>query len=250
LLLGLATPTQGTVKVFGGDPRRAAHRVRTGAMMQLSKVPETLRVSEHIRIFRSYYPQPLSFEDTLRATGIEDLQHRLFGRLSGGERQRVMLALALCGNPDLLFLDEPTVGLDVASRRSLWDCIRRAREQGRAVLLTTHYLEEAEILADRVIVLNRGVVMEDGSVQDVIKRVALRRIRCHTGLPLEVVRAIAEVASTRRDGDVTEIMTPDAERVARELLNRDEALRALEITGAGLEAAFLALTQEAAREVA
>jgi ABC-2 type transport system ATP-binding protein len=219
-------------------------------MMQVSKVPETLRVGEHIRIFRSYYPQPLSFDETLHATGIESLQHRLFGRLSGGEKQRVMLALALCGNPDLLFLDEPTVGLDVASRRALWDCIRLARAHGRAVLLTTHYLEEAEMLADRVVVLHKGQVIEDGSVQQVRKRVALRRIRCRTRLPLEMVRTIQDVATSRRDGGTTEIMTADAERVVRELLDRDDSLSGLEITGAGLEDAFLELTRERSQEVA
>src|SRR5688572_22847891 len=207
ILLGLAAPTRGTVRVFGGDPRRSHNRVRTGAMMQVAKVPENLRVREHINIFRSYYPNPLDLNETLAITEIEPLAHRLFGTLSGGERQRVMLALALCGNPDLLFLDEPTVGLDVDARRALWNCIRTARAQGRAVLLTTHYLEEAEMLADRVIVLSKGRVIADGSVQEVRKRVALRRIRCQTTLPLDALRAIENVASAKSEGDSVEIMT-------------------------------------------
>ena len=243
IMLGLAAPSSGTALVFGGDPRRARNRVRTGAMMQIAKVPETLRVREHVRIFRSYYPHPLSYDETLNATGIEPLERRLFGTLSGGEKQRVMLALALCGNPDLLFLDEPTVGLDVDSRHMLWSCIRRARAEGRAVLLTTHYLEEAEMLADRVVVLNHGRIIADGSVQEVRKRVALRRIRCHTTLPLEAVRMIEHVASARNEGDVVEIMTHAPEAVARVLLARDQQLAALEITAAGLEDAFLALTR-------
>ena len=243
IMLGLAAPTNGIALVFGGDPRKARNRVRTGAMMQIAKVPETLKVREHIRIFRSYYPKPMSYEETLHATGIEALEHRLFGTLSGGEKQRVMLALALCGNPDLLFLDEPTVGLDVDSRHTLWSSIRQARAQGRAVLLTTHYLEEAEMLADRVVVLNHGKVIADGSVAEVRKRVALRRIRCHTMLPLEAVRAIRDVASARSEGVGVEIMTQCAEDVVRELLARDPALTALEITGAGLEDAFIALTR-------
>jgi ABC-2 type transport system ATP-binding protein len=207
-------------------------------------VPETLRVREHIRIFRSYYPQPMSYEATLAATGIEALEQRLFGTLSGGEKQRVMLALALCGNPDLLFLDEPTVGLDVDSRHMLWNCIRDARAHGRAVLLTTHYLEEAEMLADRVVVLNHGRIIADGSVAEVRKRVALRRIRCHTSLPLEALRAIDDVASARSEGNAVEIMTQSAEDVVRVLLARDQALSSLEISSAGLEDAFLALTRQ------
>jgi ABC-2 type transport system ATP-binding protein len=244
ILLGLAAPTSGTAMVFGGDPRKATHRTRTGAMMQVAKVPETLRVKEHIQIFRSYYPNPLAYEATLHATGIEALEKRLFGTLSGGEKQRVMLALALCGNPDLLFLDEPTVGLDVDSRHMLWQCIRNARAEGRAVLLTTHYLEEAEMLADRVVVINHGAVIADGSVTDIRKRVGLKRIRCHTSLALPALTAMRDVASVRAADGSVEIMTSQAESVARELLSRDDTLSNLEIMGAGLEAAFLELTRE------
>ena len=249
ILLGLAAPTRGTVRVFGGDPRRSHNRVRTGAMMQVAKVPENLRVREHINIFRSYYPNPLDLNETLAITEIEPLAHRLFGTLSGGERQRVMLALALCGNPDLLFLDEPTVGLDVDARRALWNCIRTARAQGRAVLLTTHYLTEAEALADRVVVLNHGSIIADGTVSEVQRRVSLRRIRCVTSISADTIRSFGEVSSVRVDGHRVEIMTPTAERVARQLLERDAALSDLEITGAGLEEAFLELTR-GAQEVA
>ena len=245
IMLGLAAPTRGTARVFGGDPRRAENRVRTGCMMQVAKVPETLRVKEHIEIFRSYYPNPMSYASALEATGIAPLQKRLFGTLSGGEKQRVMLALALCGNPDLVFLDEPTVGLDVDSRRALWNCITLAKSEGRAVLLTTHYLEEAEMLADRVVVLNHGSVIADGTVDQIRQRVALRRIRCNTQVPVDVIRSFTDVTSVHNDGATTEIMTASAEYITRELLRRDESLSALEITGAGLEDAFLALTADA-----
>lgn len=243
ILLGLSAPNAGLVRVFGGDPRRAENRVRTGAMMQVAKVPETLRVREHIEIFRSYYPRPMPLSEALAATNIEPLANRLFGNLSGGERQRVMLALALCGNPDLLFLDEPTVGLDVDARRALWECIRTARAQGRAVLLTTHYLTEAEALADRVVVLNDGNIIADGSVADVQRSVSLRRIRCQTSIGIETIRSFADVTSVKAEGPRVEIMTATAERVARELLTRDQALCELEITGAGLEEAFIELTR-------
>ncbi len=248
ILLGLSAPSSGQVLVFGADPRHSRNRARTGAMMQVARVPEPLRVREHINIFRSYYPEPLSLEETLAATGIAHLADRLFGQLSGGEKQRVMLALALCGNPDLLFLDEPTVGVDVEARHALWDNIRAARAAGRAVLLTTHYLEEAEMLADRVVVLNRGRVIADGAVSDIRHSVGLKRIRCRTSLTPAQVQAISHVSSVRLEleHDTLEIMTPTAEAVVRELLQQDPMLERLEITGAGLEAAFLEMTRGAA----
>src|SRR3984957_6364570 len=150
LLLGLMQPNSGRVRVFGGDPTNPENRRRTGAMLQVGRVPETLRVCEHIDLFSSYYEKPLPLAEVLAATGLEKLSNRKFADLSGGQRQRVLFALAICGDPDLLFLDEPTVGLDVEARRLLWDEIRRMVGRGKTVLLTTHYLQEADALADRV----------------------------------------------------------------------------------------------------
>ena len=163
LLLGLSSPGSGTVSVFGGDPREDAFRARTGVMLQTSRVPDTLRVREHIALFSSYYRNPLPLADVLRIARLEALEKRLFGKLSGGEKQRVLFALAICGNPDLLVLDEPTVGLDVVARRAFWNEIRRLREMGRTILLTTHYLAEADALADRIVVIDHGRVIAEGS---------------------------------------------------------------------------------------
>jgi ABC-2 type transport system ATP-binding protein len=253
LLLGLTAPTAGTVSVLGGDPRDARTRTRVGAMLQVAKVPETLRVREHVDLFRSYYPAPLSYAEVSDAAGLRGLERRPFGTLSGGERQRVLFALAVCGDPDLLVLDEPTVGLDVESRRALWDRVRDRRAAGRAVLLTTHYLDEADALADRVVLLARGRVVADGTPAQMKARVAGRRVRCVTALPLAAVAAIPGVASARRVGGlpdggadaVTEISTGAAEDVVRRLLAGDPALSGLEVTGAGLEDAFLTLTGDA-----
>lgn len=167
LLLGLLAPAAGRARIFGLDPRRLAARRRIGVMMQVGKVPETLRVQEHIDTFRSYYPHPLSRPALVAAAGLQGLERRLYGTLSGGERQRVLFALALVGNPALLFLDEPTVGMDVMSRRDFWTRIRALRDNGRAVLLTTHYLEEAEALADRIVVLDHGQVVADGTPAEI-----------------------------------------------------------------------------------
>ena len=166
-LLGLAKPTSGEVRVFGGDPRDMRSRTRIGALLQVARVPETLRVREHIHLFSSYYPNPRPIDEVIEAAGLQGLEKRKFGELSGGQQKRVLFALALCGNPDLLVLDEPTVGLDVEARRSLWKQIRAFISGGRSVLLTTHYLAEAEALANRVVVIHKGVVMAEGTPQEI-----------------------------------------------------------------------------------
>jgi ABC-2 type transport system ATP-binding protein len=242
LLLGLAKPTAGTVSVFGGNPIHADVRTRIGAMLQVAKVPETLRVREHIDLFSSYYPKPLPLAETLALAGLQEIKDREFGELSGGQRQRVLFALALCGDPDILFLDEPTVGLDVESRRILWEEIRKLIARGKAVLLTTHYLEEADALADRVVVINRGEIIAEGTPAEIKASTAGRRIRCVSSLDIETVRALPGVIEVRRDRDELEIRAASAEPILRELLMRDPGLSGVEVSSAGLEEAFLALT--------
>ncbi|HYH09688.1 MAG TPA: ABC transporter ATP-binding protein [Thermoanaerobaculia bacterium] len=162
-LLGLAKPTSGEVRVFGADPRDASSRTRLGAVLQIARVPETLRVREHIDMFSSYYPNPMPMHEVIEAAGLQGLERRKYGELSGGQQKRVLFALGICGNPELLVLDEPTVGLDVESRRALWKQIRAFVARGKSVLLTTHYLAEAESLANRVVVIHRGVVIKEGT---------------------------------------------------------------------------------------
>ena len=243
LLLGLTQPNAGRVRVFGGDPINPHHRMRTGAMLQVSRVPETLRVREHIDLFSSYYPNPLPQKEILEVTGLEKLANRKFGDLSGGQRQRVLFALAICGDPDLLFLDEPTVGLDVESRRTLWEQIRNMIERGKTVLLTTHYLQEADALADRVTVINRGEIIVEGTPAEIKAQTSGKRIRCVTRLDIARLRQIPAVVEVAQDRDAVEIHTREAESVVRELLALDPAMSDLEISSAGLEEAFLALTQ-------
>ena len=242
LLLGLTQPTKGTVALFGSDPRSPAARRRTGVMLQISKVPETLTVREHVHLFSSYYPSPMTVDAALAAADLSAVADRRYGRLSGGQQQRVQFALAICGNPDLLFLDEPTVGLDVEARRGFWQQVRQLASAGRTIVLTTHYLEEADALADRIVMLRAGSIVADGAPHEIKARVAARRIRCVTALQAAALEAIEGVVSVRRDGPATEIMTGDAERVTRQLLMRDPTLSGLEIAGAGLEEAFLSLT--------
>ncbi len=245
LLLGLASANRGKVRVFGKDPRDADARVRTGAMLQVGRVPEMLRVREHIELFSSYYPEPMPFEKIVKAAGLEALENRLFGGLSGGQKQRVLFALAICGNPDFLVLDEPTAGLDVESRRAMWEHIRTFVAQGGSVLLTTHYLEEADALADRIVVIDRGRIVAEGTTEDIKQRASTKRIRCVTSTEPHCVAGMIGVISAEWHGQRVEIVASDSDRVVFELFTRDPRLRDLEVVGAGLEEAFLTITKSA-----
>lgn len=247
LLLGLMPPNSGKVRVFDADPTNPENRTRTGAMLQVGRVPETLRVREHIDLFSSYYRKPLPFSDVLAAAGLEKIRDRKFAELSGGQKQRVLFALAICGDPDLLFLDEPTVGLDVEARRMLWDEIRGLVDRGKTVVLTTHYLQEADALADRVAVINQGEIIAEGTPAEIKARTSGKKIRCITNLDLSLLRRIPGVIEVKNDREAIEIHTSEAEPVVRDLLSRDLSLSGLEVTSAGLEEAFLALTQESNR---
>jgi ABC-2 type transport system ATP-binding protein len=243
MLLGLARPDAGRISVLGSDPHLGHVQTRVGAMLQVGRVPETLKVREHIDLFSSYYPSPLPIAETLRIAGLEDIKDRPYGELSGGQKQRVLFGIALCGNPDLLFLDEPTVGMDVEARRLMWAQIRTLIERGKTVLLTTHYLNEADALADRILVLDKGAIVAEGTPAEIKARAMGKQIRCTSRLSLEEVRQIPGVLSAKADRNALELQVNTAEPVVRELLQRDSWLGDLEVTNAGLEEAFLALTQ-------
>jgi len=244
LLLGLARPTAGRVSVFNRDPTNVATRMRVGAMLQVGRVPETLRVREHIDLFSSYYPNPLPISETLAVAGIAELRDRKFGDLSGGQKQRVLFALAICGSPDLLFLDEPTVGLDVEARHLLWDEIRKLLGHGKTVVLTTHYLEEADALADHIAVINKGSIMAEGTPAEIKARTAGKNIRCLTQLPVSLLRSFPGVREVHEDREAVVIHASSVEDVLRRLLNLDPEVSGIEVTSAGLEDAFLALTKD------
>jgi ABC-2 type transport system ATP-binding protein len=243
MLLGSARPDAGTVSVFGANPYSGRMQSRVGALLQVGRVPETLKVREHIDLFSSYYPAPLPIDETLSIAGLSDIQDRAYGELSGGQKQRVLFGIAICGNPDLLFLDEPTVGLDVEARRLMWSQIRTLIARGKTVLLTTHYLNEADALADRILVLNRGVIIAEGTPANIKARAMGKQIRCTSRLTLDEVRQIPGVLSATADRNAFELQVNAAEPVVRDLLQRDAWLADLEVTSAGLEEAFLALTK-------
>ena len=243
LLLGSLRAQEGTVEVFGHEPGARAVRMRRGAMLQVSGVPDTLTVAEHLELFSSYYPAPLPVSRLLEMAGLEDLRDRRYGRLSGGQKQRVMFALALAGDPELVFLDEPTTGLDVEARRSLWNEIRELKAAGRTAVLTTHYLEEADALADRIAVIHRGRTVAEGTSAQIKSRAADRSVRCITSVDAGEVAALPGVARVEMSGQHLEILTSRPEELLRTLLDLDPDLRDLHVSGAGLEDAFLTLVR-------
>jgi ABC-2 type transport system ATP-binding protein len=242
MLTGLVAPTSGTARLFGRDPRNLAARQRVGVMLQSSGVPDTLRVGELLTAFRGYYPAPMPFAAVVEAAGLRGLENRLFGTLSGGQQRRVLFGIALCGDPELVFVDEPTTGLDVEVRRTLWATLRDLAASGRGVVLTTHYLEEADALADRIVVLNQGRVIAEGSPSQVKSLVPGRRISVESTVAAADALRWAAVHHAVRNGARLELLVSEAEPVVRELLARDRSATGLTVTEPTLEEAFLTLT--------
>jgi ABC-2 type transport system ATP-binding protein len=250
LLLGLLRPDAGRAELFGLDPQRIEARRRIGVMLQTATLPPTLRVGELLRLIASYYPRPRPLDECAALAGIGDLLPRYYGKLSGGQQRRVQFALALCGRPELLFLDEPTVGMDIDARQKLWAAMRALIAEGCAVVLTTHYLEEAEALAQRVVVLDKGRVLSEGSVDALRARVSLARIRCRTDLDADAVARWPQVASATLVDGRLHIATASPELIVRRLLDADANLGELEVLRAGLAEAFTELTRESLPEAA
>lgn len=250
LMLGRLLPDAGDVRLFGLDPRDLRARRRVGAMLQSATLPPQLTVREQVSLFAGYYPDPLPVDGAIRLAGLDGLADRRCQALSGGQQRRVQFALAVVGRPALLVLDEPTVGLDLEARRALWSTVRDLVAGGTAVVLTTHHLEEAEALADRVVVIDRGRVLADDTAAGVKALVAARAIRCRTALSDAALAALPGVRSVARAGAGAVITSAEAERTLRALLTADPDLSDLTVTGATLEEAFVSLTDGAAPSTA
>ena len=246
LMLGLQRPDAGSVRLFERSPHSFENRRRIGVMMQEVFLSPELRVREHIDLVASYYPSPMTPDEVLEYTRTTPLRDRPYGKLSGGQKRQAQFAMAVCGRPKLLFLDEPTAGLDLQARELMWATLRRLVEEGASIVLTTHYLEEAEALADRVAVINKGRLIASGTVNEIRSVVSRKHISCVTAVTVEEVRSWAEVESVSRDRLTMRIVAENAESVVRKLLAADPDLRELEIRRAGLAEAFAELTQEAA----
>ncbi len=244
MLTGLTAPTSGTARLFGRDPRNVRARRHLGAMLQASGVPDTLRVRELLTGFRGYYPTPLPMAQVIAAAGLDGLQDRMFGELSGGQQRRVLFGIALVGDPDLLMFDEPTTGLDVDARRALWATLRELARSGRGVVLTTHYLEEADALADRIVVIDRGVVIALGTPTEIKARVPGRRIRAQASVSVAQAQLWPGVVQASREGPWLELLVGSAEPALRALLDQDPSASEVTVTEPSLEEAFLTLTSD------
>jgi ABC-2 type transport system ATP-binding protein len=242
LLLGLRKATSGKALLFGLEPTSLLARSRVGVMLQESGVPAMLKVREIVDLFRSYYPKPMSSDRAITMAGLEEKADALVKELSGGQRQRLYFALAVCGDPDVLFLDEPTVGMDVEGRRSFIERIAEFAKLGRTVVLTTHYLEEADQLANRVIVIDRGVIIADAPPAEIKSRVAGRRVRFVAPAVTEKdLQGLPVTALSITDHRV-QLLTNNPEAVLRDLFRRGVDISDLEVAGADLEDAFIAMT--------
>lgn len=246
LLLGLEQPDSGRALLFGQSPLELETRRGVGVMMQEAALVPELRVREQIELVASYYPDAMTPGLAMELTHTGALAERPYGKLSGGQKRQVQFALAICGRPKLLFLDEPTVGLDIQSRELMWSTLRNLVREGASIVLTTHYLEEAEALADRVAVLSKGRVIAAGTIQEMRSLVVRKQILCTSSLSVERIRTWKDVQSVRRDHKGLEITARNAEAIVRRLFAEDEELQDLEVQRAGLAQIFTALTQESA----
>jgi ABC-2 type transport system ATP-binding protein len=243
MLLGLLPPDSGSVTIFGLAPAQAVKHGAIGAMLQSGAVLRDLSVRELIDMMASLYPAPLSVEETLALANITDIADRKTHKLSGGQTQRVRFAVALVSNPDLLVLDEPTVAMDVEARRDFWATMRGFTARGKTVVFATHYLEEADAYADRIVLMARGRIVADGPATEIKATVGSRVIRAT--LPqadLPALLALPGVTSAEQHGEAVLLTCGDSDAALRALLPAFPAARDLEVTGAGLEQAFLQLT--------
>jgi ABC-2 type transport system ATP-binding protein len=245
IMLGIRKPTSGKVTMFGMDPQDLRARSRCGVMLQETGLHWSLRVRELVQLFRTYYPDPLPSAQIMEVAGIADLAEKRAGDLSGGQRQRLAFALAICGNPSMLFLDEPTVGLDIDARKAFWREIRRYADRGASIVLTTHYMEEAEALANRIVVMQEGSIVADAPAETLTSRVSGMHVRL--AVPDDITADVFDelpVTELELSHGVASFTSIDPQDVLRGLWLRKVAFRTLEIRGAALEDAVSTLTND------
>ena len=246
LLCGLAAPTAGRAELFGADPRQRQPRQGLGAMLQQADLPDALSVREQVTQFSGYYPDPRPVEETLALCGLAAIADKRYGKLSGGQERRVQFALAVCGRPRLVVVDEPTTGLDSEARSAFWNVLRQLVAAGTGMLLTTHYLEEADALADRVVLLAAGRVLAEGTPRAIKQRTGGALVRCQSTLDEATLLRLPGVQHVRQAGRRVEIACAAAEPMLRALLDSDRALSDLEVQPTSLDEALRQLTREAA----
>ena len=252
LLLGLKQPDSGSVRLFGTTPREAIVAGRVGAMLQSGGLMDEVTVAELVRLACDLHPKPYKANDVLARAGIAQIADRKVNKLSGGQAQRVRFALATAGDSDLIVLDEPTTGMDVTTRQAFWATMREQADQGRTVLFATHYLEEADAIADRVLVLHRGRLLADGTAAEIKAKAGARRIAFDLEgtideaplreLPFLTSVTVSKSGSAAGSGQTIRIQSTDADATVHALYGLGVYPRNLEVAGLGLEQAFVAIT--------
>ncbi|KUM92360.1 sulfate ABC transporter ATP-binding protein [Streptomyces cellostaticus] len=245
LLLGLKNADSGTVNVFGTGPREAIVAGRVGAMLQSGGLMEDVTVAELVKLACSLHPKPYKAAEVMARAGITQIADRKVNKLSGGQAQRVRFALATAGDSDLIILDEPTTGMDVSARQAFWATMREQADQGRTVLFATHYLEEADAIADRVLVLHRGRLLADGTAAEIKAKAGARRVAFDLEGDIDepALRGLPFLTSIDVSGQTVRIQSADADATVRALYGLGVYPRNLEVAGLGLEQAFVAITE-------
>ncbi|MFZ0172732.1 MAG: ABC transporter ATP-binding protein [Acidimicrobiales bacterium] len=245
MVLGLTRSDAGSVSVFGVPPATAVRSGLVGGMLQTGSLPDHLRIRELLTLVASYYPKPLGVDDVLRRTGLSDLAERWTTKLSGGQAQRVRFATALVTNADLLVLDEPTAGIDVEGRHEFWEAMRGIAAEGKTVVFATHYLEEADAFADRIVLIARGSIVADGPATEIKAKAGSRTIRATLPVgDLQSLLALPGVMNVERHGETVVLSCADADAALPALFARFPEVRDVEAAGGSLEEAFLELTAE------
>ncbi|MFJ2740491.1 ABC transporter ATP-binding protein [Streptomyces sp. NPDC087440] len=244
LLLGLRPADSGTVTLFGTTPRQAVADGRVGAMLQSGGLMEEVRVREIVQLACALHPQPYPVQEVLDRAGVAAIADRMVNKLSGGQEQRVRFALATAGANDLIVLDEPTTGMDVTSRQAFWATMRAQADQGRTVLFATHYLEEADAIADRVLVLHKGRLLADGTAAEIKAKAGARRIAFDLDGEIDetALGALPFLSRIAVSGRTVRLQSHDADATVHALYGLGLYPRNLEVAGLGLEQAFVAIT--------
>lgn len=246
MLLGLTRPDSGNVSVFGVPPSQAVRSGRMGGMLQTGLLPDLLRVGEFVTLVASYYPHPLPVDDVLRLTGAQEFADRWTKKLSGGQAQRARFAAALVGDPDLLVLDEPTAGIDVEGRHEFWEVMRRLAAGGKTIVFATHYLQEADAFADRIVFITHGRKVADGPATEIKAKAASRSVRATLpDVDVRALRALPGVLAAERHGEAVLLTCSDSDATLASLFAAFPHVRDVEAQARSLEDAFLELAAEA-----
>ncbi len=252
MMLGKLSLSHGKMSLLGCEPGHIELKRQSGAMLQLAGLPDMSTIKEHIQLFQSYYPAPMDYQQVINIVGLKDIENQYSKNLSGGQKQRLLFALSICGNPKLLFLDEPTVGMDISARRLLWQAVTALKEQGTSIILTTHYIEEADHLSDRIIMLSKGRVIKIGTPKEIKSQIKSKTIRFNSSLKpkqLEKISSIKHFSVSENEGDENqfEIQTDDPVETLKSIfeieVEMEIKLTDLMVAGAALEDAFLLLNE-------